>query len=249
MKRIVIANWKMNLSLAEALALAQQAIRVAEDMPHVQVVIAPSFVWLVPLNLELRIKPGNFSLSGQSVSQWPDGAYTGDVSAKQLSHLVDYCLVGHSERRRFYHEGGDSIAGQIKQLLAHKITPVICFGEMSQSKQSTVSSQITIDLRKDLVGLSAQEIGRCLFAYEPLWAIGTGMAATPDYAKRVIEHTKQWANEQYGVKIPVLYGGSVTEDNAADFGTVKTIDGLLVGGASLHAKRFAHICERFSGHV
>jgi triosephosphate isomerase len=249
MKRIVIGNWKMNLTLAEAIVLGQSCARIAESHHNLTIVIAPSLPWLVPLHDVLRIKPSNFYIASQSVSREDDGAYTGDVSAHQLKGVVTYSLVGHSERRRFHHETGSAISDQVKQLLQNRITPVVCFGEMKQSPQANVSNQITVDLKHDLAGLTHDQVKECIFAYEPLWAIGTGNPATPVYAGKVINHVKTWSQEQYGEALSVLYGGSVTEKNAEALGITQSIDGLLVGGASLEAKRFKAICSVFHPHV
>jgi triosephosphate isomerase len=248
-KRTVIGNWKMNLSLAEAEALAQATTKIAERYPALKIVIAPSLPWLVPLKESLRFTPANFAFASQVVSHMPEGAYTGDVSAKQLKGLVTYGLVGHSERRRDHHESGAIISDQIRELLGQNITPVVCFGEQSQSKQTAFSTQITVDLQRDLEGLDKNQLEQCLFAYEPLWAIGTGDPASPDYIKKAIAHVKNWSNELYNLAFPILYGGSVSEDNAEDLGRITELDGLLVGGASLQAKRFSAICALFSGHV
>ncbi len=245
MSRIIIGNWKMNLNLAEATALAHASVAAAEKNPELDVAIAPSLPWLVPLKEELKHVPKNFHLASQVVSQWPEGAYTGDVTAVQLKGLVEYCLVGHSERRRYHHEASEIIAAQIKQLLDVKIIPVVCFGEMSQSPSKHISSQITLDLRRDLQGLTADEVTQCLFAYEPLWAIGTGHPATPEYGATVVTHVKAWFEEKFKQAPFVLYGGSVTEEDAGSLGHERVLDGLLVGGASLSGKRFKLICERF----
>jgi triosephosphate isomerase len=249
MKRIVLANWKMNLTLPEAIALAQGSVKAAEEHSQLQVVIAPSLPFLVSVREELRHLPPNFALASQVVSQYAEGAYTGDVAAMQLKGLVTYCLVGHSERRRYHHENGSVISEQIKLLLNNHITPVVCFGEMSQSTQKTFSPQITLDLGNDLHGLDKEEIQKCLFAYEPLWAIGTGHPATPEYAKKAVMHVKEWFKEKYNEVPAVLYGGSVSEDNAEALGEIRELDGLLVGGASLHTRSFQAICTRFSGHA
>ncbi|HEY1074204.1 MAG TPA: triose-phosphate isomerase [Patescibacteria group bacterium] len=249
MKRMVIGNWKMNLTLPEAMALAQGSIKAAEKCHGLEIAIAPSHVWLMPIKDSVRMLPPNFSLVSQAVSQWPEGAYTGDIAAKQLKGLVTYSLVGHSERRQYHHENGKVVSEQIKQLLNQGITPILCFGEMGQATQHTFPPQITIDLRHDLEGLKPEEIKQCIFAYEPLWAIGTGNPASPDYVAKAIVHVKNWVSEKYGVHVRIIYGGSVTEDNAGALGSIRELDGLLVGGASLQIKRFSQICSDFCSIV
>ncbi len=246
MGRIVIGNWKMNLNLAEATVLAQSYLKVAEKHPHITIVAAPSLPWIVPLHEAFHWQPPNFAFASQVVSGYPEGAYTGDIAASQLKGLVKYALVGHSERRRYHHEGGSLIADAVKLLLGNKITPVVCFGEMAQSTQKAFSAQITLDLERDLVGLTPDEVGQCLFAYEPLWAIGTGHPASPDYIHKVIASVQVWSRGQYGLELPILYGGSVTEDDAQVLGRLDSLRGLLVGGASLHARPFDLVCSRFA---
>ncbi len=237
--RYVIANWKMNLNLAEALTLGQAEAGLAADFPTVQVIVAPSLPWLVPLREAIKFHGHNWHLASQVVSQWQPGAYTGDVAAEQLKGVVDFCLVGHSERRRFHHEDGPAIQGQVKALLAAGITPVICFGEREKG-QGNVAQTLLRHLDHELVDL---DLEKCLLAYEPLWAIGTGKPATPNYISAVAEAVKSWRD------VPLLYGGSVTADNAAELAAIKSIDGVLVGGASLHLQEFRHICARFAGQV
>jgi triosephosphate isomerase (TIM) len=249
LRRLVIANWKMNLDLMEATLLAQGSVKIAENHHELQVIIAPSLPWLVPIREIIKFTPPNFALASQVVSQYETGAYTGEVAAKQLKGIVTYSLVGHSERRRYHHESGPIIRDQIKQLLDNKITPVICFGEMHEAKQKTFSPQITLDFGHDLAGLSEHEIAQCLFAYEPLWAIGTGNPATPDYVAKAVAHVKAWAKEKWTLDIPVLYGGSVNEDNAETLGQVRNLDGLLVGGASINLSSFKKVCSLYSSSV
>jgi triosephosphate isomerase len=245
MGRLVVANWKMNLSLAEAEALAHAEAKVAEQNPGLTVSLAVPTIWLASLHTHLHFKPKNLSLCAQGVSEFPEGAYTGDTAASQVKQLVTYGLVGHSERRRYHHESGASIAQQVKLLLNEGIKPIICFGEMRQSQQATFSPQITVDLGKDLHGLTKEEIAHCHFAYEPLWAIGTGHPADAKYVQKAVAHVKTWLAEHAAEGLPVLYGGSVTSKNAAELSRLKELDGLLVGGASLNAKEFAAICRAF----
>ncbi len=249
MSRFVIGNWKMNLTLAEAVSLAHGSVKIAAKHSGTSIVIAPPLPFLISIREAMGIIPPNFYLASQVVSAQPEGAFTGDVAAKQLKGIVTHCLVGHSERRRYHSETGHSIGEQVKNLLAQGIVPIVCFGEMSQSTQKIFSSQITTDLGQDLYGLKVEEITRCLFAYEPLWAIGTGHAAAPGYVHKATVHMKQWFEKNYGDAPIVLYGGSVNEQNAGLLGSIKELDGLLVGGASLHAKQFGEICALFTPHV
>lgn len=249
MAKLVIGNWKMNLALPAATQLARSASRVAEDYSSDRIVVAPPLIWLAPIREVSRVQPPNFALASQTVSPFDVGAHTGDVSAEQLKGLVTYCLVGHSERRRDHQERGAVIAAQIKRLVAQAITPVVCFGETAQGDGAAPQSQITADLADDLSGLSPSDLEPCVFAYEPVWAIGSGRPASPSYAAAVIAEVRQWLTRTYRWRGQVIYGGSVTADNASSLGAEAEIDGLLVGGASLHAREFALICRRFLRHV
>ncbi len=245
MGRLVVANWKMNLSLAEAEALASAEAKAAEANPGLTVTLAVPTIWLLSIHAHLRFTPKNLSLCAQGVSEFPEGAYTGDTAATQVKPFVSYALVGHSERRRFHHEAKLTIAHQIKQLVNAGITPVVCFGEMRQAMQATFAPQITIDLGHDLHGLTKDELSACIFAYEPLWAIGTHHPADAKYVQKAVAHVKAWLSTTYKQDLPILYGGSVTEKNTSELAQIKELDGVLVGGASLNAKQFAEICRAF----
>lgn len=249
MGRLVIANWKMNLALPDAEALAAAEAKVAEAHPGLTVSLAVPTIWLPSLHAALRFKPQNLSLCAQSVSDIAEGAYTGDTAAFQVKPFVTYALVGHSERRRYHQETGLRVAHQIKRLVEQGITPVVCFGEMRQSVQSTFSPQVTVDLGRDLQGLHKDELAACVFAYEPLWAIGTGHPADAKYVQKALSHVKDWLSDTYHQDLSVLYGGSVTDKNAAELSQIKELDGVLVGGASLQAKQFAAICGAFHERV
>lgn len=244
--KYVVANWKMHGTLADALALAQASASIAERMSHVRLIIAPGFVHLLPVKEALRWVPHNFDLAAQTVSPHTEGAYTGDVSAMQLKSLVDYCIVGHSERRHGHHETHESVNAQIKQLIDAGITPIVCFGEASPTGDK-VSATLTHALARDLHGLDGDMIQTCLFAYEPVWAIGTGKVASVKHIEAVVLHVKEWLEENYKTKATVLYGGSIAGKNAQPIAAIHALDGVLVGGSSLHAKELEAICRAF-GH-
>lgn len=248
MRRLVIGNWKMNLTLPDALVLAGQVKSFSPEFSGLNLVIAPSHPWLIPVREELGSLPPNLFLSAQSVSSYPHGAYTGDVSAEQLKGVVSHCLIGHSEQRKYHHLKSEDIQSQIRLVLDQDIVPVVCFGEPTKGKGQAVLGSIVGGLEQDLSQLEPDLIERCVFAYEPLWAIGTGDPATPEYIRTVVGTLKDWFRNHYTLEKPsVLYGGSVTAANAKELGTVNQIDGLLVGGASLHAKEFHEICARYGG--
>lgn len=242
MKRLVVGNWKMNLSLGEAQLLAHAACRTAERLPQIDVVIAPSLPFLISIKDALRFTPPNFYLASQAVSPYSKGAYTGDVAAGQLTGVVSHVLVGHSERRRYHHES-ETVSAQIKQVLDAGMTPIVCFGE---AKRNANVSPLLADLKRDVHGLDSQAIARCVFAYEPVWAIGTGVNATPSYIQTVVSRVLEWFQTELQETPMILYGGSINEDNADQIAAVKVVSGALVGGASLQGKSFDSICRSFA---
>lgn len=245
-KRWVVGNWKMNLGLAEAEVLAGAIAQASEALPAVEVVIAPSTPFLIPIKEKLKFTSKNFGLATQFVSAWPKGAYTGDVSAVQLKGIVTYAIIGHSERRKLHH-AAEIVHDQVRQALENGLTPIICFGEPTRS--ASFSPSILTDLKRDLADLRKEELEKCIFAYEPLWAIGTGDAATPAYITKVVSRVREWFTVTYDLTMPILYGGSVTADNAQELADVKEIAGVLVGGASLNITSFTDICRAFAGQL
>ncbi len=244
--KFVVANWKMHGNLSDALALAHASAKIAEQMSHVRLIIAPGFLHLMPVKEALRWVPHNFDLAAQTVSPFEDGAFTGDVSASQLKGLVDYCIVGHSERRHGHHETHESVNHQIQRLVHVGIKPIVCFGETHYAK-GKISTALLHGLAHDLHEVSPETIEKCIFAYEPVWAIGTGKVASSEHIATVVRYVKEWFKEVHKIEPKVLYGGSVTAKNVTVIAKTNEIDGVLVGGASLHAKEVEAICRAF-GH-
>lgn len=244
----VVANWKMNLTMGECEVLASASSHLAEDLPGLSVVVAAPFLYLTGLHEKLKFRPKNLYLASQTVSSYQKGAYTGDVAAFQLKGIVSHAIIGHSERRKYHQETG-TIANQIIQALEYGITPIVCFGELKRTQNI---APLLADLRADLHGLSAEQIAKCLFAYEPVWAISShknAEPATPNYITNVVSRVTEWFSETYHCQPPILYGGSVTEDNCVELARIKQISGALVGGASLHIKSFTTICRSFAGQA
>jgi len=245
-RKIIIANWKMNpSSLAEALRLVRRII--GQKLPSdVELIIAPPFVFLESvkksLNREIR-------LAAQNISWGERGAYTGEISGIMLKNIgCDYVIVGHSERRYKIGETDEMINLKLKSVFKAGLTPVLAVGEREQNDDiiKVLTSQIT----NALEGIEPPEIGRLVVAYEPVWAIGTGLADNPDHAlstalfiRKVVGnlYTQDWAND-----LPVLYGGSVTSENASDFINQVSINGALVGSASLELDEFLKIIKAAS---
>jgi len=242
-KKIIVANWKMNpSSQEEALRLIKNIL--AQRLPNnIKLIIAPPFVYLDAVR---KILPREIKLGGQNISFAEQGAYTGEISALMLKNFgCEYVIIGHSERRHKMGETDEIINLKIKIALKIGLKPILAVGEKEQGDdiKSTLSGQLTGAFE----GLEAPEIGRLIIAYEPVWAIGTGLADTPDHAlsaslliRKIIGnlYTPDWAAD-----LPVLYGGSVTAENAAEFVEQAGINGALVGGASLHAEEFLRIIK------
>lgn len=242
-KKIIIANWKMNPQTAdEALRLAQGIL--ARRLPkNIELIIAPPFVYLDLLekNCGKEIK-----LAAQNISWAERGAYTGEISGLMLKNLgCNYAIIGHSERRHIMGETEEIINLKIKTALKIGLTPILAVGEEEQNDD--ISKILSRQIGSALEGVGVSEINRLIVAYEPIWAIGTGLADTSDHAlsaalliRKIISrlYSSEWA-----VDMPVLYGGSVSEDNAADFIAQKGIDGALVGDASLELQSFIKIIK------
>lgn len=244
--KYLVGNWKMNLGLGEAEVLAQATAHLAEELPGISVGIAPSLPYLVSINEKLKFRPKNFFMASQTVSAFEKGAYTGDVAAFQLKGVVSHVIIGHSERRKWHHDS-ELIASQIRQALACDLKPIVCFGEAK--RDANVSSVLFADIKADLADLRSDEINRCVFAYEPVWAISTNagaVPATPAYITKVVSRVQEFFASTYNYTPPILYGGSVNEENATEVAAIKQISGALVGGASLHIKSFTTICKAFA---
>ncbi|MCB9223219.1 MAG: triose-phosphate isomerase [Crocinitomicaceae bacterium] len=250
-KKIVAGNWKMNLDYSEAKALLHDLIKLKGKFgKDVEVVICPSSPYLAVF-AEL-IKDQNWLHLGAQNAYFEDsGAFTGEISPIQLKSLgIKYCLVGHSERRDNFNEDYALLAKKVKALIAHDITPVFCCGEQLQVRDSNVYREFVMKQIEDsLFGLPAPEIAKCVIAYEPIWAIGTGKTATAEQAQEIHGLIRARLTSTFGEKIanevPILYGGSCKGDNAKELFSQKDIDGGLIGGASLKADEFCAISNSF----
>ena len=229
MKPLIIANWKLNKTLDEASLWLQEFDEIINPrfLQKKEVVICPSFV-LIPfvrqitlINPDLR----GLKLGAQTVSHFENGAYTGETSAKQLRGIVDFCIVGHSERRKYFGEINEQVIKKVELCLKYEITPIVCISSLEQAK--IFINNLTIQ----------QFNNRLIFAYEPSFAIGSGESDTPEHAQKMALEIKR----DLGQNTRVIYGGSVDAQNAGKFLAMPDIFGLLVGNASLDAKKFAKI--------
>ncbi len=245
-KRLVAGNWKMNLTIDEARRLIDHLDRNISASPRVEVVLCPSMVMLAPLRAAL--KPMKFKLGAQNIYFADHGAFTGEVSATQVAGLVDYVIVGHSERRLNFNETNDVVARKVSAAVRNGITPIICVGENLFERQDNETAQVLHDqLTAGLVMLTTREVAEIVIAYEPIWAIGTGEIAKPEQitkAMRVIRNTLSGLfGQTVAGTVRVLYGGSVEADFVPDYLKIKGLDGFLVGGASLNPYAFASIVK------
>lgn len=243
---LVIGNWKMNGSTgANSQLLSALVKQFSAEEAGANCVICAPFVYIAQLREFIDVSSA-LQLGAQDVSVHLDGAYTGEVSAAMLADIgCSYVIIGHSERREYHQESSLLVAQKALALLQNELTPVICVGETLEQKQSEQTLKV-IDEQllavKNVLG--DKGLSRCVIAYEPVWAIGTGLTATPEQAQAV----HQFIREQLGdaaSHISVLYGGSVKPDNAKALFEQPDIDGALVGGASLKAKDFFDIVSAF----
>lgn len=248
-KQIAAANWKMNCTYQQAEKLLSDVLKADIKLaPHQQVLFAVPFPYLIMTNSEVA-EESNYFTAAQNCHQKPSGAYTGEVSAEMLQSIrIQYCIVGHSERREYYAESNETLAEKVDRCLGNSITPVFCCGEALPVREAgEQNSFVETQLRESLFHLSAEQIRTIVIAYEPIWAIGTGKTATAAQAQEMHEHLRSVLSNQYGAvvanEIPILYGGSVKANNAKEIFSGADVDGGLVGGASLVADDFIEIIE------
>ncbi len=248
MKKLIIANWKMHFNLHETEIFVHKLNKL--DVPaNIEAVICPPFIDLQTAAKTLDSK--KFKLGAQNAHQTDEGAVTGEVSAAMLRGLVDYVIVGHSERRRSFGEQDNLIADKMAAAIRNQIKPILCVGESLDDRHHDLSTRVVIDqVTANLKHLTSSEVGTISIAYEPVWAIGTGEVATPEQISPVIEAIRQTVEDLYGEdsgsSVRVLYGGSVDPESTRSIMNIEGIDGLLVGGASLIAPKFSAILEAAS---
>jgi triosephosphate isomerase len=255
-KPLIAANWKMNTTMSEALMLANGVKAGVRNVTGVDIVLCPPSLWIVPIKEALAQHPAKqLKLGAQNLFWQESGAYTGEVSAPMLRGLVDYVIIGHSERRKYFKESNEELHRKVAMALAAKLTPILCVGELKKPSDALLTDpsaltagrlrNIIFDLDEALGGLVPTDVQKVVIAYEPVWAIGA-VAATAIYAEQVTrlitEHIAK-INGGRTESVKVLYGGSANEKNTADFLAQPHIDGLLVGGASLKSATFVGMCR------
>ena len=251
-KTLIIANWKMNLTIHEASLLLHRVDQETTNHRDVEFIIAPSFLALPALSLQVNHR--KFKLAAQNFYWRDEGAYTGEVSAHQLHGLVKYALVGHSERRHVFGESLKETGLKVQAALRNDIQPVLCIGETAFERSDGETAAVLHDqLIAGLHNITSDDLSRVVIAYEPVWAISNGKDfgshATPtaDDCREVAQVIRRQLTHLFGKaaaqNVPILYGGSVTRDNATTYLAANGIDGLLVGGASLDPRQFADIAK------
>jgi triosephosphate isomerase (TIM) len=244
----VVGNWKMNGTVAECRALAL-AVREGLKRPRgVDIAVCPPFTALAAV---AEVLAGSSVRLGAQNCHWEaSGPYTGEISPVMLSELgCRYALIGHSERRREMGEVDEQINRKVQAVLAHGLTPVLCVGESADERRSGLTfTTVEGQLRADLSGMAQEAIAKIVLAYEPVWAIGTGVNATPGQAAEVHSYLRgllsELTSKDIAATIRLLYGGSVKADNTEALAAEPEIDGVLVGGASLNAQSFVAIVRK-----
>ena len=242
---IIAGNWKMNKTIAEAAALVKEMTPKLTAIPGVETVVCPPFTALS--KVKEAIGEAEIGLGAQNMYWEEKGAFTGEVSPGMLAELCQYVILGHSERRQYFGETDDGVNRKIVTAFAHGLTPIVCVGETLEQREAGQTEEwVTDQVQAALMGLPAGQVRQLIIAYEPIWAIGTGIPSTAEDAKVVIAGTVRRAlAEMYGQKVAqavrVQYGGSIKPSNIVDFMALPEIDGALVGGASLKADDFVEI--------
>jgi triosephosphate isomerase (TIM) len=247
---IVAGNWKMNTTIDEGLALVDELRPLIDDVGSVDRVVCPPFVSLHAVSDRLR--DSEIAVGAQNVYFEPKGAFTGDVSAPMLAGLARYVIVGHSERRTLFGEDDEVVAKKIRAVQAVGLLPILCVGEtLAERHWGATESVLRRHVHTALDGLAS--VDGLVVAYEPVWAIGTGRAATVDDANEGCRFIRAEIESLFGEAVAqatrIQYGGSVTPDNAPEYFAQPDIDGALVGGASLVAESFAGIVRAAAASV
>ncbi len=237
-KKIIAGNWKMNMTPAKAVELIATLRPLVETM-DVDVVLCVPAIDIVPAMTATR--GTNIEIGAQNMYFEESGAYTGEISPEMLvSAGVKYVILGHSERREYFHETDEELNKKVKKAAEHGLTPILCCGETLEQREMGITLDwIRMQIKSDLAGVEASDVEKMVIAYEPIWAIGTGETATAEQAEEVCKAIRDCIAEIYDTdtaeKVRIQYGGSVNAGNAAELFAQPDIDGGLVGGASLKA--------------
>lgn len=252
-KNIVAGNWKMNMDYEQGISLFSEIVNMVKDevIGNQEVVVCSPFIHLAAIS-KLSSGTGNVSIAAQTINEHESGAYTGEISASQVKSTgAAYVILGHSERRAYFNETDELLAEKVNAALKHDLKPIFCIGETKDERESgSYFDIIKTQLSKGLFHLDAEAFKNVVLAYEPVWAIGTGLTATPEQAQEVHAFIRKTLAEQYGQDIAdgtsILYGGSANPSNAQSLFSQPDIDGGLIGGASLKSRDFLQIINVFN---
>ena len=248
-KQIAAANWKMNLTIQQGETLLNDVLGASIELTsNQQAIFAVPFPYLLTAKEKIAGK-SNYFVAAQNCYDKKSGAYTGEVSVEMLQSIgIQYCVLGHSERREYFNESNKMLADKVNLCLQYGITPIFCCGEpLPVREQNGQNEYVKVQLEESLFHLSSEEITKIVIAYEPIWAIGTGKTATTEQAQEMHQFFRSVFAGKYGQEvadsISILYGGSVKANNAAELFASPDVDGGLVGGASLVANEFTQIIK------
>lgn len=245
--KVIAGNWKMNKTLAEAEQFIKEAIANVPSDDGVEAIVCAPYPFLA--SLVEKAKGSKVKISAQNMHEAEEGAYTGEVSPVMLQDLgVTHVVLGHSERREYFHETNEMINKKALAAFKHQLTPIICVGEtLEQREANETMNHIETQVKEAIAGLSPDQVAKTIIAYEPVWAIGTGKTASNEDANEVCKHIRQVVKEvvsgDVAAQLIIQYGGSVKPANIHELLATSDIDGALVGGASLEAESFVQLVE------
>ena len=248
-KNIVAGNWKMNKNLQEGIALAKELNEaLTADKPNCDVVICTPFIHLA--SVTPIVDEAIIGVGAENCADKVSGAYTGEVSAEMVASTgAKYVILGHSERRSYYGETVEILEEKVKLALANNLTPIFCIGEVLEERQAEQQNEVVAAELASVFPLCAEAIGKIVLAYEPVWAIGTGLTATPEQAQDIHAYIRSLIVEKYGQEVAencsILYGGSCKPSNAKELFANPDVDGGLIGGAALKVSDFKGIIDAF----
>jgi triosephosphate isomerase (TIM) len=246
-KPFIAGNWKMYNTVAEGVALAAGLKESLAGVTAMELAVCPTATVLSAVRDVLA--GSNIGVGAQNMYWEESGAFTGEISPSMVKELAEYVIIGHSERRQYFGETDETVNRKLKAALAHRITPIVCIGEsLAQNEAGETVAFVGEQIRGAFADIFAEEAVSVVLAYEPIWAIGTGLTATPEDADRIIKTAiravlVELYDETTAEAIRVQYGGSVKPDNMAEFIVMPNIDGALVGGASLKVESFTGIVK------
>lgn len=249
-KNIVAGNWKMNTTVQEGVALANEVNALLKDAaPKCDVVVCVPFTHLTAVSQVLN--GSIIGLGAENCSEHDKGAYTGEVSAQMVASTgANYVILGHSERRQYFGEDNCQLAKKTRQALDNNLTPIFCVGEVLEQREDGTYFDVVSAQLDALFNLDANDFAKIVIAYEPVWAIGTGKTATADQAQEMHAHIRKVIADKYGNEVAentsILYGGSCKPSNAKELFAKQDVDGGLIGGAALKADSFMGIIEAFN---